>query len=168
MEDMLELAEQLSDFVILYNGPKSGASVPHHFHFQAGNKDFLPIQTLIERGISIEHYPVSTLVIESEEASSVAAHFYLFSDPEPMMNLLCWKTGSKYYLVVFPRKLHRPSQYYAERDAHILLSPGTIDLGGVIITPLEKDFRKLSEADVVHIFEQISLPLPHSLLINNH
>ena len=178
IEDMLELAEQLSDFVLLYNGPKCGASVPDHFHFQAGNKGFLPIQALVESGASVEHYPVPAFVFESEEASSVAASFHLFyatlqetltqtpsaAEPEPMLNILCWKTGGKYFLVLFPRKLHRPAQFFAEGDAHILLSPGTIDLGGVIITPLEKDFRKLSEADVAHIFEQICLSLPHNLL----
>ena len=168
IEDMLELAEQLFDFVLLYNGPRSGASAPDHFHFQAGNKGFLPVQILVESGAPLEHYPVTALVFESEEASSVAASFHrVFAslqeqspmEPEPMLNLLCWKTGSKYYLMVFPRKLHRPSQYFAEGDTHILLSPGSVDLGGVIITPLEKDFRTIGEADVVNIFEQISLSL---------
>ena len=166
IQDMLELAALLSDFILFYNGPMCGASAPDHFHFQAGNKGFLPIQKVVESGISMEQYPVPAYVFESEEADSVAAFFYLTYDallttvpsqPEPMINLLCWKTGNRYYLVLFPRKCHRPTQFYAEGAANILLSPATIDLGGVLITPLEKDFRKLSATDVLDIIHQISI-----------
>ena len=160
IDDMLELAAQLSDFVLFYNGPQCGASAPDHFHFQAGNKGFLPIQATVESGISLAHYPVSAFLFESEEASEVAASFHqfltTFQEPEPMLNLLCWKTGSKYYLIVFPRKRHRPTQFYAQGDDNILLSPGAVDLGGVLITPLEKDFQKLSISDVTDIFDQIT------------
>jgi hypothetical protein len=164
--DMLELSGQLTDFVLLYNGPKSGASVPDHFHFQAGSKGFLPIQALVERGASIERYPASAFVIESKEPASVAATFHLFyealhscspQEPEPMLNLLCWKTDHTFYLVIFPRTLHRPSQFFAEGDAHLLLSPGTVDLSGVVITPLEKDFLKITSSDVRDILSQVSI-----------
>ena len=166
IEDMLELAEQLIDFVLLYNGPRSGASAPDHFHFQAGNKGILPIQMLVESSASIERYPASTFVLESEETSSLAASFHLFysilqkvvpQEPEPMLNILCWKTGSKYYLALFPRKLHRPTQYFAEGNSRILLSPGAVDLGGILITPLEKDFCKLTPSDIIDIFHQLSI-----------
>ena len=35
--DMLELARELTDFTIFYNGPRCGASAPDHAHFQAGS-----------------------------------------------------------------------------------------------------------------------------------
>ncbi|MCL2727320.1 MAG: DUF4922 domain-containing protein [Bacteroidales bacterium] len=154
VNDMLELAELLPDFILFYNGPKSGASAPDHFHFQAGNKGFLPIQSLVESGASFAHYPVPALVFTTDQID--AATTYLHQEPEPMLNLLCWKTEHTYYIVIFPRKRHRPSQFFATGDANILLTPGTIDLGGVLITPLEKDFCKLTAADVSDIFTQIS------------
>ncbi len=49
MGDMLRLAKDLSDFVILYNGPECGASAPDHFHFQAGTKDTLPVESELDR-----------------------------------------------------------------------------------------------------------------------
>jgi len=153
VDDMLELAEKLTDFVIFYNGPKSGASAPDHFHFQAGNKGFLPIQSLVESGTSLVHYPVPALVFTSDEID--AATTCLHQNPEPMLNLLCWKTGHTFYIVIFPRKRHRPSQFYARGETNILFTPGAIDLGGVLITPLEKDFCKLTAADVSDIFTQI-------------
>jgi hypothetical protein len=166
IEDMLELAEQLSDFVLFYNGPQCGASAPDHFHFQAGNKGFLPLQAFIESGLPIKNYPLPLFVYESEEAESVAFTFDLYvtafqkilpQTPEPMFNLLCWKTGKMFYLVIFPRKGHRPRQFFEEGDARILLSPGAIDLSGIVVTPQEKDFRKLSEADLSDIFSQIGI-----------
>ena len=175
INDMISLAEQLSDFILLYNGPHSGASAPDHFHFQAGNKGFLPIQNFVERGISIEHYPIPFFLFSSHEPSSVAASFNTcFNtlqdlsplDPEPKLNLLCWKTANTFYLVLFPRKQHRPAEYFAEGDAHILLSPGVIDLSGVIITPLEKDFRKITTTDVINVFNQICLSWGESLNVN--
>ena len=166
IEDMIELAQQLPHFVLLYNGPKSGASAPDHFHFQAVSKDFLPIQLLLESGAPLSSYPVPSFVFESEEPTSLASSFHLFlalfqeaapQENEPMLNLLCWKTHQTFYLVAFPRKLHRPAQFYAQGDAHILLSPGAIDLAGVWITPLEKDFDKLSPLDLSDIITQISI-----------
>ena len=45
LEDMLSIAKVLKNFVLFYNGPNAGASVPDHFHFQAGNKGLLPIES---------------------------------------------------------------------------------------------------------------------------
>ena len=167
VKDMLELAALLPEYVLFYNGPKCGASAPDHFHFQAGNKDFLPLPQYIEQGGSLKDYPLAHYILESEDSTTIP---FLFTglmeqirqrqagqDAEPMMNLLCWKAGAKYYLVIFPRKAHRPTQFFAEGEANILLSPATIDLAGVLITPQEKDFRKLNAADVKDIFKQISL-----------
>ena len=168
IEDMLELADQLPDFVLFYNGPQSGASAPDHFHFQAGNKGFLPLQREVERGARFDRYPAPFSLFTSDDPMSVSNSFSLFFNdlqeeascqPEPKINLLCWKKETTYHLVLFPRKLHRPAQFFAQGDARILLSPGSVDLAGVLITPLEKDFIKMNEADVLDIFAQVSLPL---------
>lgn len=44
VEDMLSLAKLLQNYVVFYNGPNAGASVPDHFHFQAGLKGVMPIE----------------------------------------------------------------------------------------------------------------------------
>jgi len=38
------------------------------------------------------------------------------------------------------------------------LSPASVDLGGVLITPLEKDFSKITKEDIADIFSQILWP----------
>lgn len=44
VEDMLSLAKLLQNYVVFYNGPNAGASVPDHFHFQAGLKGVMPLE----------------------------------------------------------------------------------------------------------------------------
>ena len=166
MEDMLLLAESLEEYVIFYNGPKCGASAPDHIHFQAGNKGFLPLENNFERLSkeifvdsdvltvgTIPDYPCPLIFIESENRENVSATFSILEDIletkegeyEPMMNILAWKSASKYILCVFPREQHRPSCFFAEGEDNILLSPASVDMGGVFITPQEKDFLKISE-----------------------
>lgn len=176
--DMLELAELLNDYLIFYNGPKCGASAPDHFHFQAGNKGFLPIEMDVEAILSAHAKQVEpgvyvlngasahTIVCKSANADTIAIWFNQFyakfkqivdSEEEPMLNLLAWMQNGHYYLVVYPRKTHRPSQFFAEGDANILISPASIDLGGIFITPLEKDFSKITDADIKDILQQITV-----------
>lgn len=178
MGDMLALAGSRTDFLLFYNGPQCGASAPDHFHFQAGNKGFLPIEADIEKiladkgkvignGIFIlPDSPAHTIIHKSEDAAAIEKWFENLykrfqkiapSEIEPMINLLCWKSSEHYYLVVYPRRAHRPTQFFAEGDDNILISPASIDLGGVFITPQEKDFAKITAADIKDILQQISV-----------
>jgi len=154
-EDMLDLAQQLADYVVFYNGPKCGASAPDHFHFQAGNKGFLPIEKDRNR--------YNMICIESDKKEEVLDRFQqVYStleqkpeDDEPMMNVLAWYETGKWIVCIFPRKKHRPDCYFAEGGANILISPAAVDLGGVFITPLEKDFEKITAEDIAGILQEV-------------
>lgn len=180
LSDMMMLARELPGFVIFYNGPQCGASAPDHFHFQAGNKGFMPIEEefrfhprksrLIDRKglrvFSIENYLRKTLVIEGEDTDEIERWFnkvYSFLDAiqkngeEPMLNIVCsWENGF-WRLFIFPRRGHRPRQFFAEGEEKIVLSPASVDFGGVLITPREEDFHKLDEKLVEDIFKQVTL-----------
>ena len=153
--DMLDLAQQLDDYVIFYNGPKCGASAPDHFHFQAGNKGFLPIEK--------NRRKFDMISIESDNKEEVLNCFKQIEatlplvpeDDEPMMNLLVWREAAKWIVCIFPRKKHRPSCYSTEGKANLLISPASVDLGGVFITPLEKDFEKITARDISEILLEI-------------
>ena len=179
MGDMLALSKELSDFVVFYNGPKCGASAPDHFHFQAGNKGFVPLEieldTILNQSKAIvdneslrifrgKPFGANALFFLSQNAQEIESSFemayhYLAelspTEPEPMLNLLSWMVDDTYCLAVLHRQLHRPSQFFAEGDANILLSPASVDLAGVFITPLEKDFEKITAADLEDILSQI-------------
>ena len=38
-----------------------------------------------------------------------------------------------------------------------MLSPGAVDMGGVLIIPLEKDFEKITKEDVSTVFREVRL-----------
>ena len=179
-DDLLNLAEKLHGFTIFYNGPKCGASAPDHFHFQAGEKGFLPIENEIEtlkisKGRKIENICSDVwsvddglrrfLVLEGSEKEEIAAFFkFLYEmlesvegkgEENVMLNILARFVQNRWQVLVFPRLMHRPWQYFEEGEKNILLSPASVDLGGVLITPLEKDFIKITKAGIANIFHQI-------------
>jgi len=153
--DMLDLAQQLDDYVVFYNGPKCGASAPDHFHFQAGNKGFLLIENKSNWG--------NVICIESENKREMIDRFQQTydslplqpDDAEPMLNILTWCENGKWITYLFPRKKHRPACYFAEGGANLLISPASVDLGGVFITPLEKDFEKITAENITGILNEI-------------
>ena len=74
-----------------------------------------------------------------------------------MLNVLCRFVGNGWHVLVFPRKKHRPDCYFKEGDENILISPASVDMGGVFITPLEKDFEKITADDIAQILSECCL-----------
>jgi ATP adenylyltransferase/5',5'''-P-1,P-4-tetraphosphate phosphorylase II len=179
--DMLELSRALESYTVFYNGPKCGASAPDHMHFQAGNKGFLPVEAeyiklreatdhklFITEHLEIfavSNYLRKFIAIESDEMTLLQTAFeWLYElleqrhqEPEPMLNILSGYEKGKWRVLVFPRDKHRPEQYFAEGDKNILLSPASVDFGGVCITPQEKDFEKITATELEDIFAQVSV-----------
>jgi ATP adenylyltransferase/5',5'''-P-1,P-4-tetraphosphate phosphorylase II len=177
---MLDLAAHLDDFIIFYNGPKCGASAPDHLHFQAGNKGFLPIENDFTNekccrkvrsigGVTISHWPDyqrGVISLKSADKVGLIVCFnYIYSklqniqpdEAEPMLNILASVDQGEWIIHIFPRTLHRPTQYFETGDKQIVLSPASVDMGGVLITPREEDFIKITEEDVKDIFRQVCL-----------
>jgi ATP adenylyltransferase/5',5'''-P-1,P-4-tetraphosphate phosphorylase II len=178
--NMLDLAQALPDFVIFYNGPECGASAPDHLHFQAGNRGFLPIEKdfedkrLLTRVKSDshfemwqwEHYLRGIISFQGSNVEMIMKSFKEIYEglseiqqgkPEPMLNILVYFADGNWIIHIIPRKLHRPSQYFAEEEKKILLSPASVDLGGVLIVPREEDFEKITAEDISDIFRQVCL-----------
>lgn len=179
--DMLLLAKALPEFVLFYNGPQCGASAPDHLHFQAGNKGFLPLEfhwntwknytePIVEelnftlcRHIT---YPHALLAMESGDSERLIEWFekiYSLLDNkrtniEPMINLVCTWQKDKWIVWLFPREIHRPACYFAEDETQLLISPASVDLSGVFITPREEDFQKVTATDIATILDEISTP----------
>ncbi|MFR9166123.1 MAG: DUF4922 domain-containing protein [Dysgonomonas sp.] len=177
--DMLDLAKDLDEFSIFYNGPKCGASAPDHAHFQAGNKGFMPIEKDVKsiqkelvyetsdlKVYALREYLRNAFLLESANKESLVGFFKkLYSlleikegEKEPMMNLITWYENGKWESCVFPRENHRPKCFFAEGDKNLLISPASVDMGGVFITPQEKDFRKITADDIKAILEEVCLP----------
>jgi len=185
-KEMLELAEALDDYAVFYNGPRCGASAPDHMHFQAGTKDFLPVisdykrmkpahATIIDEGVNYQLYQLNdycrrVYCLESDSIDSAQKLFenlYIkWQDPsltlskgeriEPMMNIVCSFEDGIWYTFLFPRKAFRPWQFTAEGDKQLLVSPATVELSGIFITPIESHFDRITKDDVISILEQCS------------
>lgn len=175
---MLSLAEALPTYTIFYNGPQCGASAPDHFHFQAGSRGFIPIENDF---ISGKHtrlisgsegkeiwlwtgYKRGIITLSGSDRGVLADCFGRLLDKlsdagsgtdEPMLNILAAYQQQGWVLHILPRKKHRPSQFYLEGREQILISPAAVDLGGVIITPREEDFNRITQADLEDIFAQV-------------
>ena len=76
---------------------------------------------------------------------------------EPMLNIVCTFEDGKWFTFVLPRKTFRPWQYTAEGDHQLLVSPATVEICGIFITPIEAHFEKITKEDVESILEQASL-----------
>ena len=76
---------------------------------------------------------------------------------EPMMNIVAWRLGEQYVSVVFPRRKHRPACYFAEGDGQLLVSPGALDMSGLIITPRQQDFERITAEKVEEIFAECGM-----------
>ncbi len=47
--DMLDLASSLGDYLVFYNSPNSGTTVPGHAHFQACPRGYMPLERAADR-----------------------------------------------------------------------------------------------------------------------
>ncbi len=191
LEDMLDLAKALPEFVVFYNGPKCGASAPDHFHFQAGSKGFMPIENdfhnsslhqlqFEKNGVKVytwENYLRGIITLCGNNKQSLSKIFnHIYSnlqqlqphEKEPMLNILAYVENEIWILHLLPRILHRPKQYFETGEKQILLSPASVDLGGVFITPREEDFNKFSKDDVTDMLSQVCMDSSAlNKLINN-
>ena len=175
------LLELFPELFVFYNGPMSGASAPDHMHFQAGIGQELPLMTVLrklekERQVLIKQGNGSSLsmfntvsfnafVIKSKAQETEMTLFkQLYAampvregEKEPRMNIVAWRDGSEDVIVVLPRDNHRPACYFEEGDRRMVISPGALDMAGLIITPREEDFNRMSEDKLISILKEVSI-----------
>lgn len=177
--DMLQLAKDLPDFVIFYNGPQCGASAPDHAHFQAGAKGEMPLCDEIVHATThlmadgdegfigfVDTLGRNLFTIETSTQRAAERYALRLLDllpvpvgaDEPMVNVLCWwdTTDRAWRLVIFPRSKHRPA-CYGEGEGRLLLSPASVDMGGLWAVPEFKDFESLTAPQVQAIFDELCM-----------
>lgn len=177
--DMLDLAFDLPGYTLFYNGPQCGASAPDHFHFQIAPRGIMPSETDVENPdikqivrqedyysvATIDGYLRKIIVLKASDRQLLVNLFeglnrilgqHIPSQPEPMYNLLAWFDNCQWTVCVFPRKLLRPRQFFAEGEEKVLFSPGSVDMAGLIISPRKEDFDKYSADLLTDLFAQVT------------
>ncbi len=180
IDAMLDIARDFnSEYTVFYNGPECGASAPDHLHFQASPRRAIPVEwdAVDARrrkrfyyknhvaGFTLMNYGRAVMVIESSDKSRLNAFIQsLFVEwrnllrltREPMINVLCSYQENIWRLIIFPRRKHRPDVYFKEGKERVLISPAAVDMGGLIVTPLEKDFLNVDAKLIEDIFSDVS------------
>lgn len=180
LETFLQLAQDLSPaFTVFYNGAQCGASAPDHLHFQAAPAGKIPIEHeasnasrrefVQETGgiavILLKEIGRAVVVLEGANAEKlihvlqqllVKMQMILQIAEEPKVNILCQYHSSQWRVILFPRRKHRPEVFFKEGDEKILISPASVDMGGLIVTPVEKDFRTVDAQLIEAIYDEVS------------
>lgn len=178
--DMLSLAKQWPAMALFYNGPKCGASAPDHAHLQAVRVDDIPIlgtklhelvhshteqlyccgSASICRSLS---YFVPLFILKADTPENMLPLFDILynamqaDENEPLMNVLSYNSGENIVTMVFPRSRHRPSCYYMQGDAQRLVSPGLLDMAGLLITPRKEDFERIIAEEAARMLGEVAI-----------
>ena len=165
--NLLDIALELNGLFVIYNGPECGASAPDHMHFQAGSRELFPIEadTAGRHGPAVPGYARNVFLFRGSDRSrlidQVNRAIELLASvtrkrPEPMMNVAAFHDPKHGWTIfLFPRGKHRPQVFYT---GELTVSPGSIDLCGIFVVPLEKDFERISGRDIQAIFREVTLP----------
>jgi ATP adenylyltransferase/5',5'''-P-1,P-4-tetraphosphate phosphorylase II len=179
--DMLDLSRQLAGMVVFYNGPECGASAPDHFHFQAGSRGLLPIETEIEllenqyaqpiltsgsiNIFAVEQYLRRFVSIVSSSKDEIVKIFQLLyallpaeDDKEPMLNVLTFYDNQSWHIILFPRGKQRPSHFFQTRERQIIVGPAAVELGGILVLPRAVDFESVTHQTISEIYNEVTLP----------
>lgn len=180
-DEIFSLLSRYPQITVFYNGPRCGASAPDHAHLQAICSGMLPLQNAWPRLLcnkemlfqidsdnyicAVSGYAVPLLAVVSSNAATDHALFRRVykampthaESGEPMMNVISWLQGKSHVTVIIPRAKHRPDCYQAEGDERYLISPGTIDMAGLIITPRKEDYERISAETVMAILAQCGI-----------
>ena len=174
-----------SGYVLFYNGAKCGASAPDHFHFQAVKQSDVPViqqwerlmETAVrekeiktENGNTYSSFQITSYICpiqvficnHSADILPEMINQYLESLPlhegesEPRYNLFAWQNKQRgFTMAYFPREGHRPACYTATGGEQLLVSPGALDMAGLLVTPRKEDFDKITESDITQIYKEV-------------
>ena len=172
---MQRLAWNMPSLMVFYNGPLCGASCPDHLHLQVGSRGVAPLEADWARYASrlypdracqlLADYACPVFVLRSASPAAGVEPFRRLEaalpihegETEPRMNVVCWRQENELVTLVFPRKKHRPDCYSAPEGERLLVSPGALDMCGLLITPRQEDFQRLTPERAAAILREVTM-----------
>lgn len=177
ISDMLQIAKDYAPYTVFYNGAHCGASAPMHMHFQMVSGGLMPIEQAWKKAekkrlkdvngggeLSILnglHRPVFLITSYDNWATKTLfedVYDALTTNPgeEPMMNIIVRYENAQWIVLIIPRSKHRPDCYYANDESQRLISPASVEMGGLFITPREEDFKNLTIDEIQKIYNEVT------------
>lgn len=178
--EMAGMAEHFPDLVFFFNGARAGASAPDHLHLQAVLQSELPLLRIAEAnhpadkpgimrsdmwGLNLPFLFLSALITDDEEGGrdylKMLAYTGGDADGNPdrgLRNVFCWKgSDGLLRMIVIPRQRHRPSCYPGQGASSegLLVSPGAVDMAGIVILPRLQDFNTITEEQLKQIYQEV-------------
>lgn len=161
LQAMLIAADRYPDLVFFFNGARSGASAPDHLHFQAVARESLPLIARAEaahsasmpgdmtsRELGIAH-PAAFISRVSPAGSN---REFAAGNPDLLNSFLFRRADGLIQQLHFPRLRHRAESY-----PEPMVSPGALDVAGVMVTVREQDFNSLTPEDISGIYQATCL-----------
>lgn len=144
------------------------------------NNALAPLQTEGRATLSaLASYTVPLFAIQADDERDAARLFRRLYEAlplpcdaiEPMMNILCWTCADegtacadeghaqrRWTVVIIPRGKHRPACYSAEGSAQCMVSPGALDMGGLLIAPRQTDYAEMTGEKATQILREVGMP----------
>lgn len=179
ISDLNKLLLQLpANYTVFYNGAACGASAPDHFHFQGVPKEYVPLieqyhslktsAQLLDNEHSfyyIDNYVCPIFAIETDcpmpdiHLEELLRHFPIAEgENNPRFNIFAWREEGRLFIIFIPRSKHRPDCFFAEGNDQCLISPGALDMAGILVTARPEDFEQMDTEKVASIIREVGLP----------
>jgi hypothetical protein len=72
-----------------------------------------------------------------------------------MVNIAVFHERDQWVTYLFPRGKHRPAVFHT---GELTVSPASIDLCGIFVVPIARDFEKITGDAIAAIFREVTLP----------
>ena len=178
--DILAMAALSESLLFFFNGARAGASAPDHLHLQAVLSAELPLIRLAEELLPADR---DGILFSDDEGLELPFHFagaVITPDAEgelrfrrllrvtgydteagrldpALVNTFFWEGADSLVRgVVVPRRAHRPSCYSLPGPDRMVISPGAIDMTGLMIVPREEDFERIDAATTARIYAEVA------------
>ena len=178
--DMLDLAASLENYVVFYNSPNSGTSVPGHAHFQACPKGYMPLERAAERVLRtiaaggtteeaeligrtrdaelyhFKRFNRGVFFLRAQTPKSMAKQFYRLLD---CLNLVAEETEPRFNALTYcsEGEYRAVVMLRSARKPRFPLSPGTADMAGFVVVPEVDDFPRITPEVLQGIYEDVTL-----------
>lgn len=112
----------------------------------------------------VDDYIAPLFIIKSNDSNLASVHWNklesIFNEcgiNKGMYNLFIGEDDKGATItMIIPRSKHRPKCFYKDGKEQIVVSPGALDMAGIIVIAREEDFKKITREKIISIMKEVS------------